>query len=118
MAQDAAIEALEHGSKDVESMRREYEHRRNYIVRAMNDLGLKCFQPLGAFYIFPDITSSGLSSRDFSLGLLNQKKVACVPGTAFGPSGEGFVRCCYATSLEQIKEAMNRIGEFLAEVKK
>jgi aminotransferase len=118
MAQDAAIEALEHGSKDVESMRREYEHRRNYIVRAMNDLGLKCFQPLGAFYIFPDITSSGLSSRDFSLGLLNQKKVACVPGTAFGASGEGFVRCCYATSLDQIKEAMSRIGDFLTEAKK
>ena len=118
MAQDAAIEALEHGARDVESMRREYEHRRNYIVRALNDLGLKCFQPLGAFYIFPDITSSGLSSRDFSLGLLNEKKVACVPGTAFGPSGEGFVRCCYATSLEQIKEAVSRIADFLEEVKK
>jgi aminotransferase len=118
MAQDAAIEALEHGARDVESMRREYEHRRNYIVRALNDLGLKCFQPLGAFYIFPDITASGLSSRDFSLGLLNHKKVACVPGTAFGPSGEGFVRCCYATSLEQIKEAVSRISDFLQEVKK
>jgi aminotransferase len=118
MAQDAALEALEHGSKDVESMRREYEHRRNYIVRAFNDLGLPCFQPLGAFYIFPDIRSSGLSSRDFSLGLLNSKKVACVPGTAFGASGEGYVRCCYATSLDQIKEAMSRISDFLMEAKK
>ncbi|RYD41534.1 MAG: aminotransferase class I/II-fold pyridoxal phosphate-dependent enzyme, partial [Verrucomicrobiaceae bacterium] len=118
MAQDAAIEALEHGMKDVEAMRREYEHRRNYIVRAFNDLGLECFQPLGAFYVFPKIASSGLSSREFSLSLLEKKKVACVPGTAFGPSGEGFLRCCYATSLDQIKEAVVRIGEFLAEVKK
>jgi aminotransferase len=113
MSQDAAIEALEHGLKDVEAMRREYEHRRNYIVRSFNELGLDCFQPLGAFYIFPRITSTGLTSREFSLGLLEQKKVACVPGTAFGPSGEGFVRCCYATSLEQIKTAMERVADFV-----
>ena len=118
MAQDAAIEALEHGARGVEAMRREYEQRRNYIVRAFNDLGLSCFQPVGSFYIFPNITTSGLTSREFSLGLLEQKKVACVPGPAFGPSGEGFVRCCYATSLDQIKVAMERIGEFLDEVRK
>ena len=118
MAQDAAIEALEHGARGVEAMRREYEQRRNYIVRAFNDLGLSCFQPVGSFYIFPNITTSGLTSREFSLGLLEKKKVACVPGPAFGPSGEGFVRCCYATSLEQIRVAMERIGEFLDEVKK
>ncbi len=114
MAQDAAIEALEHGARHVESMRREYERRRTFIVRAFNDLGLPCFQPLGAFYIFPDITSTGLTSREFSLGLLEKKKVACVPGPAFGPSGEGFVRCCYATSMDQIKEAMSRVGDFVA----
>jgi aminotransferase len=118
MSQDAAVEALDHGARDVDAMRREYEHRRNYIVRAFNDLGLTCFQPLGAFYIFPDIRSSGLSSRDFSLGLLEKKKVACVPGPAFGPSGEGFIRCCYATSLEQIKTAMERISDFLEEAHK
>jgi aminotransferase len=118
MAQDAAIEALEHGAKGVETMRREYERRRNYIVGAFNELGLECFKPVGAFYIFPDITSTGLTSRDFSLDLLEKKKVACVPGPAFGPSGEGFVRCCYATSLEQIKVAMERIAEFVAEVRK
>jgi aminotransferase len=118
MAQDAAIEALEHGAKGVETMRREYERRRNYIVGAFNELGLECFKPVGAFYIFPDITSTGLTSRDFSLGLLEKKKVACVPGPAFGPSGEGFVRCCYATSLDQIKVAMERIAEFVAEVRK
>ena len=118
MAQDAAIEALEHGARGAEAMRREYEQRRNYIVRAFNDLGLSCFQPVGAFYIFPNISITGLTSREFSFGLLEKKKVACVPGPAFGPSGEGFVRCCYATSLEQIKEAMARIGDFVEETKK
>jgi aminotransferase len=118
MAQDAAIEALERGSKHVELMRKEYERRRSFIVHAFNALGLPCFMPLGAFYIFPNIESTGLSSREFSLGLLEKKKVACVPGPAFGPSGEGFVRCCYATSLDQIKEAMARIGDFVQEVKR
>jgi aminotransferase len=118
MAQDAAIEALEHGARGAEAMRREYEQRRNYIVRAFNELGLSCFQPVGAFYIFPDISTTGLTSREFSFGLLEKKKVACVPGPAFGPSGEGFVRCCYATSLDQIKEAMARIGDFVEETKK
>lgn len=117
-SQDAAIEALEHGARGVEAMRREYEQRRNFIVRAFNDLGLSCFQPVGSFYIFPNITTSGLTSREFSLGLLEKKKVACVPGPAFGPSGEGFVRCCYATSLEQIKVAMERIADFLSEARK
>ncbi len=117
-SQDAAIEALEHGARGVQAMRREYEHRRNYIVSAFNDLGLACFQPVGAFYIFPNIEKSGLTSREFSFGLLEKKKVACVPGPAFGPSGEGFVRCCYATSLDQIKIAMERIAEFLDEVRK
>jgi aminotransferase len=118
MAQDAAIEALESGANDVAMMRREYEARRNYIVRSLNDLGLPCFQPLGAFYVFPDIRSTGLTSREFSLGLLEKKKVACVPGPAFGPSGEGHIRCSYATGLEQIKIAVQRIGEFVAEAKK
>jgi len=116
-AQDAALEALENGAKDVDAMRREYEARRNYIVRAFNDLGLECFKPLGSFYVFPRIESTGLTSREFSLGLLEKKKVACVPGLAFGPGGEGFVRCSYATGLEQIKIAMKRIGEFCKEVR-
>ena len=118
MAQDAAIEALENGAREVDKMRKEYELRRNFIVRSFNDLGLECFKPLGAFYVFPNITSTGLSSREFSLRLLEQKQVACVPGTAFGPSGEGFVRCSYATSLDQIKIAMERIAEFVAELKR
>jgi len=117
MAQDAAIEALESGDSDVAMMRKEYEARRNYIVRSLNDLGLPCFQPLGAFYVFPDIRSTGLTSKEFSLRLLQEKKVACVPGPAFGASGEGHVRCSYATSLEKIKIAMERIGEFVKEVR-
>jgi aminotransferase len=118
MAQHAAIEALEHGAREVEKMRKEYELRRNFIVRSLNDLGLDCFKPLGAFYVFPRITSTGMSSRDFSLGLLEKKRVACVPGNAFGPSGEGFVRCSYATSLDQIKIALDRIASFVAEARR
>jgi aminotransferase len=117
MAQDAAIEALDSGARDVEAMRKEYELRRNFIVRSLNDMGLETFKPYGAFYVFPKITSSGLSSRDFSMQLLEKKQVACVPGPAFGPSGEGFIRCSYATSLEKIKEAMERMAEFVSEVK-
>lgn len=114
-AQDGALEALENGARHVEAMRREYEQRRNFIVRGFNDLGLDCFQPLGSFYVFPNITRTGLSSREFSLRLLREKQVAVVPGPAFGPSGEGHVRACYATSFEQIKIALERIGEFVAE---
>ena len=117
-AQDAAIEALENGARHVEQMRREYELRRNFIVRSFNDIGLDCFQPFGSFYVFPKITSTGLTSHEFSLRLLKEKKVAVVPGPAFGPGGEGHVRACFATSLEQIKVAMKRIGEFVKEVRK
>jgi aminotransferase len=116
MGQEAAIEALERGEQSMLGMRREYELRRNYIVRGFNELGLECFNPRGAFYVFPKISSTGLTSREFSLQLLREKKVAVVPGTAFGPSGEGHVRCSYATALEQIKVALARIGEFCSEL--
>ena len=112
-SQEAAIEALQHGEPGVETMRRDYEGRRNFIVGALNGLGLPCHKPHGSFYTFPDIRPSGLTSQEFSLRLLREKKVAVVPGTAFGPSGEGYVRACYATSLPQIKTAMGLIGEFL-----
>jgi aminotransferase len=117
MGQEAAIEALDRGERSVELMRKEYEARRNFIVRGFNDLGLECFRPRGAFYVFPKITSTGLSSRDFSLRLLREKKVAVVPGNAFGASGEGHVRCSYATALDQIKIAIERIGELCDELK-
>ncbi|MFZ4682124.1 MAG: pyridoxal phosphate-dependent aminotransferase [Terrimicrobiaceae bacterium] len=116
MSQEAAIEALDRGEESMLKMRREYELRRNYIVRGLNEIGLECFKPHGAFYVFPKITGTGLSSREFSLRLLREKKVAVVPGSAFGPSGEGHVRCSYATALDQIKIAVERIGEFCQEL--
>ncbi len=117
MTQDAAIEALDHGDAAVAHMREKYELRRNYIVAALNDMGLPTPTPRGAFYVFADIRPTGLTSRDFSLRLLEEKKVAVVPGTAFGKDGEGFVRCSYATSLEQIKIAMERMSRFVAGLK-
>jgi aminotransferase len=113
ISQEAAIEAIEHGEPDTVEMRDQYRLRRNYIVKAFNDLGLKCHLPRGSFYAFPSIQSTGLSSKDFAVKLLEQEKVACVPGSAFGPSGEGYLRCCFATSLEQIEIAMQRVAHFL-----
>jgi aminotransferase len=113
-AQIAAIEALENGAGPVETMRKAYWHRRNMVVSALNDAGLTCFQPGGAFYVFPDIRSTGLSSREFATRLLEEEKVAVVPGTAFGKAGEGFVRCCYATDEASLETAMQRITAFAA----
>jgi len=112
-AQDAALEALENGARDVQLMRREYELRRNFIVQSFNEIGLECFKPFGSFYVFPKITSTGLTSHEFSVRLLKEKSVAVVPGPAFGASGEGHVRACYATSLDHLKTALTRIGEFV-----
>lgn len=116
IGQAAALEALGHEGPEKEEMREEYEERRNVIVKRLNAMGLKCFMPKGAFYVFPCIRSTGLSSLEFARALLEKKHVAVVPGSAFGASGEGFVRCSYATSLEQIEIAMARIKEFLAEL--
>ena len=117
-AQEAALEALRSGRSDMEAMRMEYRDRRNVIVEGFNSMGLHCFKPEGAFYVFPNITSTGLSSMEFAKKLLMSKKVAVVPGSAFGPCGEGFVRCSYATSMEGIKEARQKIGEFVKELPK
>ncbi|MFA6930476.1 MAG: aminotransferase class I/II-fold pyridoxal phosphate-dependent enzyme [Lentisphaeria bacterium] len=116
IAQAGALEALQNGQEPREAMRTEYEQRRNVIVRRLNEMGLTCFIPRGAFYVFPCIRSSGLTSYGFATRLLQEKKVAVIPGTAFGACGEGFVRCAYATSLEDIETAMLRIREFLAEL--
>ena len=113
----AAMEALENGAAAVASMRRDYKRRRDYIVREFNDMGLPCHMPGGAFYVFPDIRSTGLSSRDFASGLLESENVAAVPGDAFGASGEGFLRCCYATDLDLIKRALEGFRQFLASLK-
>jgi aminotransferase len=116
MGQDAAIEALGHGTTSMLAMKREYELRRNFITAALEEMGLECRRPAGAFYVFPDIRSTGLGSNEFSLRLLREKKVAVVPGTAFGPGGEGFVRCSFATGLDGIKVAMARMADFVREV--
>jgi len=116
-SQDAAIEALERGEASVRRMKREYELRRNFISAALEDMGLRCDSPRGAFYAFPDIRSTGLTSTEFSHRLLREQSVAVVPGCAFGPSGEGFVRCSFATGLDQITVAMTRMAEFVKSVR-
>ena len=112
-AQDAALVALTAGEKDVERMLAEYDRRRRMFVDALNKLGLRTFEPRGAFYAFPQITSTGMDSENFAQRLLVEERVAVVPGNAFGPSGEGHVRACYATSYEQLEEALERIGRFV-----
>lgn len=114
LSQKAGIEALANGNTAMQEMKNEYESRRNFIVNSLNGMGLSCHMPHGAFYAFPSIKKFGLSSKDFALRLLNEKQVACVPGTAFGASGEGYIRCSYATDIERIKEAMKRMAEFTA----
>jgi aminotransferase len=118
ISQEAALEAIVAGEPDTLEMRDQYRLRRNYIVNALNGMGLKCHLPRGSFYAFPSIRSTGLGSKDFAVRLLQEEKVACVPGGAFGPSGEGFVRCCFATSLEQIQVACERIGRFVQRMRK
>src|SRR5579864_8562996 len=114
LSQKAAVEALARPETDVTEMVNEYRRRRNYLVGAFRDLGIECHQPLGAFYAFPSVARFGLSAKDFALKLLHEEKVAVVPGTAFGDCGEGFVRCAYATSLDNIKEAVKRIQRFIS----
>ena len=117
VSQFAAITALRECDEDIAKMRDEYDMRRRYLVDAFNKLGLDCFTPQGAFYVFPCIRSTGLSSSDFCEKLVYSKKVAVVPGNAFGDCGEGFVRVSYAYSLSHLREAIKRIGEFLEELK-
>lgn len=113
MAQFAAIEALKNGRSDVEEMVKSYRRRRNYIVQSFNDMGLTCHTPGGAFYAFPSIESTGLSSEEFAERLLLEESVAVVPGNVFGVSGEGHIRCSYATSMEQLQEAVKRMNRFI-----
>ena len=117
-AQIAAVEALRHGEKYMKKMVSEYDKRRRLIYDGLTNAGLKCFEPKGAFYIFPDITSTGLTSEEFAEQLLIKEHVALVPGTAFGQCGEGYVRCSYATSVTKISEAIARIEHFVQHCKK
>lgn len=113
MSQFAALEALKNGERSVQEMKREYKRRREFVVSRLNEIGLECHKPEGAFYAFPSIKVSGLSSMDFSKELLAKEKVAVVPGTAFGESGEGYIRISYASSMDNLKEALSRIERFL-----
>lgn len=113
LAQAAGVEAMDRGDRDVERMRREYRKRRDFLVAALNEMGLETLLPKGAFYIFPRVASTGLTSDDFAMRLLKEHSVACVPGSAFGSCGEGFVRMSYATSMDRIRLAVERIGEML-----
>lgn len=116
-AQYAAIEALKNGDRDIQKMRDEYDMRRRLVVDSFNSMGLTCFEPLGAFYVFPCIKSTGLTSEEFCTSLIMKKQVAVIPGTAFGACGEGFVRVSYSYSLKHLKIALERIREFLEELK-
>ncbi len=116
-SQYAAVEALRNGDEDVQMMRGEYDKRRRYLVNALREMGLACFEPRGAFYVFPDIRSTGMTSDEFANRLLQEEKVAVVPGTAFGDCGEGFLRISYAYSIENLKMALERISKFVKKYK-
>ena len=116
-SQFAAIEAMKNCDRDVDEMRREYNNRRRYILEGFRRMGLSCFEPQGAFYVFPCIKSLGMTSEEFCQRLLEEEKVAVVPGNAFGASGEGFIRCSYAYSIKNIEEALLRIGKFVEKYK-
>ena len=118
VSQYAAIEAMRNGDHDIEKMREEYDGRRRYLVEGLRRIGLPCFEPRGAFYVFPDIRPTGLTSEEFCERFLMEEKVAVIPGSAFGPGGEGFVRCCYATGLKDIAEALTRMDNFLTNLKR
>ena len=115
-SQYAAIEALKNGDKDVAMMKKSYDERRRYLYKRLTDMNMPAFEPLGAFYIFPDISRFGLSSEEFAGRLLKEKKLAVVPGTAFGNSGEGFIRISYAYSIDQLREALDRIESFISDI--
>ena len=118
ISQYAGIEALRNGDTDIEKMKKEYDKRRKYLLKEFARLGLPCFEPKGAFYIFPDISKYGMTSEEFATDLLNKEHVVVVPGTAFGDSGEGFVRISYAYSLDALKEAIKRIEKYLVSISK
>lgn len=116
MSQNAALEALENGGPAVEKMKDSYHMRRDFLVKRLNEIGLECHLPGGAFYVFPDIRGTGRSSQDFAMGLLEEESVAAVPGGAFGPSGEGFLRCCYATGMNDLRTAMDAMERYVAKL--
>lgn len=117
-SQYAAVEALKNGDDDVKEMREAYNQRRRYLMHAFREMGLECFEPYGAFYVFPCIKEFGMTSEEFATRFLEEEKVAVVPGTAFGDCGEGFLRISYAYSLEDLKVSIGRLGDFVARLRK
>ena len=117
-SQYAAIEAMRNGDEDIAEMKEEYDARRRFLVDGFRKLGLECFEPRGAFYTFPCIRSTGLSSEEFCERLIREERVAVIPGTAFGPGGEGYVRACYAASMKDLAEALKRMERFVSSLKK
>ena len=117
-SQYAAVEAMRNGDGDIEHMREEYDRRRRYLVENLNRIGLTCFEPKGAFYVFPCIKSTGLTSEEFCERFLMEEKVAVIPGSAFGPGGEGYVRACYAASMRDIAESIARLDNFLTNLRR
>ena len=115
-SQYASVEALREGDKDILHMREEYNRRRRYLVESLNRIGLECFEPKGAFYVFPSIQSTGLTSEQFCERFLMEEQVAVIPGSAFGQGGEGFIRICYAASMKDITEAVRRLEDFLLHI--
>ena len=118
VSQYAAIDAMRNGDGDIEHMREEYDGRRRYLIENLNRIGLDCFTPKGAFYVFPSIQSTGLSSEEFCERFLLEERVAVIPGSAFGPGGEGFIRACYAASMKDIAEALDRLDNFLTNLRR
>ena len=116
-SQYAAVEAMKNGDADVEMMRDEYNGRRRYLLKRFQEMGLTCFEPFGAFYVFPCIKEFGMTSEEFATALLQDQKVAVVPGTAFGDCGEGYIRISYAYSLENLKIAIGRIEAFITKLR-
>ncbi len=112
-SQYAAVEALRNGDDDVGYMRNEYDRRRKFLIKALRGMGMECFEPFGAFYVFPCIKKYGMSSDEFAEALLTEEKLAVVPGTAFGGCGEGFIRISYAYSIEDLKNALERLERFI-----
>ena len=116
-SQYAAVEALKNGDDDVKMMRTSYDQRRKFLMNAFAEMGLPCFEPFGAFYVFPDIREFNMTSEEFAFALLDAKKLAVVPGTAFGDCGEGFLRISYAYSIEKLRIAMERISDFIEDLR-
>ena len=116
-SQYAAVEALKNGDEDIKKMREAYNERRRYLVARLRDMGMECFEPYGAFYVFPSVKNFGMSSEEFATKLLEEEKVAIVPGTAFGDCGEGFMRISYAYSIQDLKKALDRIENFVSRLK-